>query len=717
MRKRPIMIRSTYPEGLYHRDDLHLSMQQMDAEISRLLRENHGVGILGGYYEPGLPLALVSELALQILGYDSIEAFQETTGGCMAALLPENGYTEEAFSALDGPAVIQVQGRCGPLWVRLVKENRLQLGGEPLWLASVCDMDALHRKEREILQITEEKRRHDVEQQTALERKNRELEAQKQELERSLEELQRSSEIISAISKIYWLLYRLDLESGTFEEISVGGDTHRLTGDRGYTAQRFPAACRQTVAKEYQEAALAFLDTSTLAERLKDRDDISQEYMTHTGNWHMGRFIVQKRNEQGRVVKVLYTIQVINEQKRQELEYEQRLARIAEEAQRANLSKSDFLRRMSHDIRTPINGIRGMIEIAEHCADDPEKQAQCRGKVWEASGYLLSLVNSVLDMNKLESGSVILANDPFDLPQLLDEVNAVAEMQAMEHGLHYACDRSRRHILHPHLIGSVPHLKQVLMNLASNAVKYNRPGGSVTVWCEELRCDGETAVFRFACTDTGIGISPDFQEHVFEPFAQEGRNDARTHYDGSGLGLSIAKALVQQMGGTIDFTSQVGVGTSFYVTLPLKVDHAPHAPVETEAAAPSDLTGIRVLLVEDNALNLEIAQFFLQQHGADVTVARNGQEAVEQFAASAPGGFDVILMDVMMPVMNGYEATQAIRAMERPDAKTVPILAMSANAFQDDIRRSREMGMNEHLAKPLSTEKLIAAICRHVRRK
>ena len=709
------MIKSSYQEGLYHLDGFDLSTGSTEDEIRLLLSQNHGVGILGGYYDRRLPRCMVSELTMQMLGYGSAEEFEKATGNCMAGLI-SGGWSEEEFSALDGACEMYLRGRGKDLRVRLVKHNAAPVSGRQLWLASVCDMDALYQKELQVTRITQEKRQQELAQQAKLEKANRKLERQKVALERALSAAELNNEVISAIGKIYWLIYRLDLVKGTFEEISVNESTHRPTGNRGRIVRHFPDACQKTVAPDYQERMLAFLDVSTLSERLRGREEISLEYQTATGNWHLGRFIVQKRGADGNVTAALYAIQIINEQKRQELEYEQRLANTAEEAQRANLSKTDFLRRMSHDIRTPINGIRGMIEIANHCPDDLKKQAECRLKIWEASGYLLSLISSVLDMNKLESGVVVLSDTSFDLRQLLDEVNTIAEMQAIEHGLHYAVDLEEQQLMHTALIGSPRHLKQVLMNLAGNAVKYNKENGSIRVWCKELSCDNDTAVFRFACIDTGIGMSPEFQAHAFEPFSQEGRNNARTRYDGSGLGLSIVKGLVEQMGGSIDFTSEEGVGTTFYVTLTFKLDSAPLPAAEPEDnEETADLSGVRILLAEDNDLNMEIALFFLERYGAQVLCARNGQEATELFSASSPGDIDLILMDVMMPVMNGYDATRTIRAMDRPDAAGIPIIAMSANAFQDDILKSRAAGMNEHLPKPLSTQKLLSTVRRYTK--
>ena len=711
------MINSGYQEGLYYRDNFHIATSEVEKPIRALLGENHGVGILGGHPGADFPIDLVSELTVRMLGYDSPEEFETATGNRMAGLVSNWEAVKTALSAPECTLEMYLKGKDKNLWVRIVKRNVTVQTGEKLWLASVCDMDALYQKGLLVNRMAVENRRQELSYQAELEATNAELEKQKQALELALAQSEHNNEVISAISKIYWLIYQLDLLTGTFEKISMSEGQHHVTGDRGNARSRFPDACRKTVAPDYVDAMLAFLDDKTLADRLSDREEISKTYHTVNGNWHLGRFIVQKRDRAGRAVKVLYTVQIINEQKRQELEYEKRLAGIAEEAQRANLSKTDFLRRMSHDIRTPINGIRGIIEIANHYADNLQKQQECRNKIWEASGYLLSLVNSVLDMNKLESGAVLLANDPFDLYQLLAEANAVAEMQATESGIRYVIDTEKQHIEHPYLIGSPSHIKQVLLNLASNAVKYNKENGTVTVYCQEVTERNGAAIFRFVCSDTGIGMSEEFQKRVFEPFSQEDQVNARTHYDGFGLGLSIVKGLVGQMGGNIDFVSKEGVGTTFVVTIPFRIAEAPEKAPEQAPIGFVDLHGTRILLAEDNDLNLEIAQFFLEQQGAGVTVAKNGKIATELFAASAPGEIDLILMDIMMPVMNGYAATEAIRNMDRPDAQTVPIIAMSANAFQDDIQKSLSVGMNDHLPKPLTTEKLLSTVAGFVQKK
>lgn len=394
---------------------------------------------------------------------------------------------------------------------------------------------------------------------------------------------------------------------------------------------------------------------------------------------------------------------------RQEREYQAQLKEAARRAESANRAKTEFLQRMSHDIRTPINGIQGMVEIGEYYKDDPEKQSECRRKIRESSRLLMELVNEVLDMGKLESGEIVLEERPFDLIALLDSVFILLEQSAAARGIRV--DRRPRKVQHTALLGSPVHLKRLLMNIYGNAVKYNKDNGSITALCRELRMEGDTAWFEFICADTGIGMSEAFQKHLFEPFTQE-HSTARSAYDGTGLGMSIAKALTDKMGGTIDFTSREGEGTTFRITLPFRIDSSGQMPQQETAPAVSDaLRGMRILLAEDNELNMEIAEFMLQSAGAEVTEAHDGREAVELFRMSPSGHFDVILMDVMMPVLDGYQATGIIRASDRPDAG-VPIIAMTANAFVEDRQRAREAGMTEHLAKPLDQAMLVRTLQR-----
>ena len=400
------------------------------------------------------------------------------------------------------------------------------------------------------------------------------------------------------------------------------------------------------------------------------------------------------------------------EQMEQEKIYQEKLIEEAEKAEHANRSKTIFLQRMSHDIRTPINGILGLVEIGDHYAQDMQKQAECRRKIHNSGKLLLDLVNEVLDMGKMESGEVFLEEVPFALPELIDEVADSFYRSAAEHNI--VLHKETPELSHPELVGSPLHLKRLLMNILSNAAKYNRENGEIWVRCREIRCEGQTAWIEFQCADTGIGMSEEFQKHIFEPFAQE-KIHARSSYGGTGLGMSISKSLVDAMGGTICFDSKQGVGTTFYITLPFRICDAPQAaePQETQAAV--SLSGMRLLLTEDNELNMEVAAFLLENSGAIVIKAWNGKEALDIFAASPRDSFDVILMDVMMPVMDGYEAAAAIRELPRADAQTTAIIAMTANAFAEDRQKAYESGMNEHLAKPLDKEKLLRTIAKYRR--
>lgn len=391
-------------------------------------------------------------------------------------------------------------------------------------------------------------------------------------------------------------------------------------------------------------------------------------------------------------------------------EYQARLKEEARRAESANVAKTEFLQRMSHDIRTPINGILGLVEIGEYFREDPEKQSECRRKIRDTSHLLLELVNEVLDMGKLESGEMVLEEIPFDLIPLLDAVGVPLEQTAKSRGIRM--EWQPREVQHTALVGSPIHLKRLLMNLVSNAVRYNKDNGSVTLSCRELETKGNTAWFEFTCADTGIGMSEEYQQHLFEPFTQE-HSTARSTYGGTGLGMPIAKSLVDKMGGEITFTSRLGEGTTFRVILPFRICQPGELPPQAaKAPAPDELQGMRLLLVEDNTLNMEIAAFMLESAGAELTKAQNGQEALDIFRESPAGFFDAILMDVMMPVMDGYQATRAIRALERPDAAAVPIVAMTAHAFADDRQRAYEAGMTAHLAKPLESAVLIRTLRR-----
>ena len=389
-----------------------------------------------------------------------------------------------------------------------------------------------------------------------------------------------------------------------------------------------------------------------------------------------------------------------------------RKARIAEEkakeaqqqAEKANSAKTDFLRHMSHDIRTPLNGIIGMINISERYYGNKEKLYECKEKVMESLDYLQSLLNNVLDIGKVESGTLQLEHKPFDLVAMLVKQISIVETNAKEYGISFEGGASMSTFHHRYFIGSEEYLNRLLMNLAGNAVKYNRRGGKVILYFNEISSDDKTAIFEFVCSDTGVGMSEEFQKHAFESYAREGK-ETTNGYSGAGLGLSIVKDIVDRMNGTIKPESKENVGTTFTVTIPLEIDHNAEKEQQKKEEKP-DLSGKRVLLVEDNELNREIAQMLLEDEKMIVTTAENGKEAVDIVSKSVPGRFDFIFMDIMMPVMDGLEATRQIRTLNRKDTKEIPIIAMTANAFQDDIRECIDAGMNAHIAKPIDSKKI-----------
>jgi signal transduction histidine kinase/CheY-like chemotaxis protein len=387
------------------------------------------------------------------------------------------------------------------------------------------------------------------------------------------------------------------------------------------------------------------------------------------------------------------------------------------EMQRTEEQRMKFLRQMSHDIRTPINGIRGMIRIANSAPEDLEKQETCRQKIWEASDLLIDLVNDVLDMGRLNSGEVKLEEKPFNMRELVESAVAVAEGAAQHRGIKINVEKLEGR--HWQLIGSPTQVSRVLNNIIGNAIKYNKDKGLINISCREL-AQGEQAgrtAFEFVCSDTGIGMDKEFQKQMYEQFTQENAVDELAHH-GTGLGLSIVKSLVEQMQGTIECESKRDEGTTFIITLPFQID--PKAVFESpkgsviEEMPEASLKGVSVLLVEDNQMNMEIAEFILEDMGIKTTEAWNGKEAVEIFSNSEPGTFDIILMDMMMPVMNGEEATRTIRKLERPDAKTIPIIAATANAFAEDIQAALSAGMNDHLAKPIDEKPLRQMIAKYV---
>lgn len=416
-------------------------------------------------------------------------------------------------------------------------------------------------------------------------------------------------------------------------------------------------------------------------------------------------FIMFEDEENGDVLGISYILDRTKHFNEKELNLAEQklLEEEKDKAVSANEMKSRFLSSISHDIRTPINGIQGMLRIADAFPTDMKKQGECREKMWIATNYLVSLVNNVLNMNHLENKSIDLKEQPFNLIDLLMSVTAMADIQTKAQGLHGIVDWKPGYITHRYLIGSAEGLSRILMNLNSNAIKYNKKGGSIYCRCKEVKCEGDTVWIELINADTGIGMSEEFLKHAFEAYSQA-NNTSLNSINGVGLGLSIVKQTVEMMGGTLEVESKLNEGTKYTILLPFKID--PNPQTETKPVKKISLKGVKALLVEDNDLNLEIAKFHLEQEDIEVFTAVNGQEAIEMFEKSEIGYYDIILMDIMMPIMNGLEATRRIRSMNRADAFAIPIIAMSANAFEQDIQESLEAGMNAHLVKPMDGKKI-----------
>ena len=521
-------------------------------------------------------------------------------------------------------------------------------------------------------------------------------------LKKALDEATKRSEIILAIATLYVTIVHVNVKERTYELLKGHDLVQKIFGQKGKIDDVMERLPTTFAAKEWREQYREFLDFDTLAERLRNTNFVSNEFMNINGEWRVSRFIVKSRDTQGNVVDVLYVVRDITEEKLRELMYQKQLKASMEDAQRANISKTAFLQRMSHDIRTPLNGIVGMIHIAEKHKNDVAKLREFRQKVLQSTDYLQKLINNVLDISKLESGSLMLEYKSFDLVELLSNNMTVVAMSAYENGVRFEGGVEANTIRHRYLIGSPVHLSRVLMNLASNAIKYNHFHGTVNVHCEELSDDGNMAVFKFVCSDTGLGMSEEFQKHAFDVFAQEGKQSTTT-FSGSGLGLSIVKDIIELMGGMIELESKENVGSTFTVTVPFKIDHlVENNDSQKDSCSQSmELSGKRVLLVEDNAINMEIAHAILEEEHRKITEAKNGKEALEIFQNSKLNEYDVIIMDVMMPVMDGLEATKAIRMLEREDAKRIPIIAMTANAFEEDRKACLDAGMDEHIGKPI----------------
>lgn len=536
-----------------------------------------------------------------------------------------------------------------------------------------------------------------------------------EQLQKALDEAKLSNEIIEAIARSYQYISRIDISKDWFEEISNRAAENMNYKKSGEVSSENRNTCKMFVAEEYQEAFLKFTDITTLPVRMKNEETIVMEYQMKDGNWHKLRFIEKKRDKDGNLTHVLCAIRSISDVKKKEQELLQQVA----EARKDAALKSRFLSNMSHDIRTPINGIIGMTELADRYPDNPEIQKKCREKLVESARHLVSMVNDILDMNKLETEQFVENDIPFNLAAVLNRVNTDQQMQAGKKKIDYVVDWEKSELNHMYLTGNPVYIEKLLTVITDNAVKFTKPGGNVSVWCREISEDDERAVYEFGCSDNGIGMSEEFAGHAFEMFSQENKT-SRTRYEGTGLGLAIAKKITERLGGTIKIKSKKGCGTTVIMTIPFKtgvqnlMQYTEN--VNTESTEDIPLEGLHALIAEDNELNLEIAKFMLEEKGICVECAADGKEAFEKFKESEPGYYDVIFMDIMMPYMNGWDATRKIRTLQRPDADKIPIIAMSANAFAEDIINSHISGMNWHLTKPVDADKLMTALKECIRK-
>lgn len=856
------MRRIYYGEGLFLNEQYQIFSEHLEKEFQVLLMENHGVGIIGGYYEDGLPICMVSELSLEMLGYQSIEEFEEHTGKMLMRIIcPSSNetFSEEKFEKWSGMMEMHMYTARGErFWVRSVKHEHTSYDGRALWLISICNMQELFEAECAIVEANQK-----------LEDANKQIRAQldtfanginggymisredkqfsiayvSQNVARNqgytVEEFLDScmgsalgnvyppdrSEVLFALThqlkrkdsysmkyrvickdgSVKWvfdsgkrgkdrdgnpviqslimdindseqmnMMYRqerrqyrdaithdceysfsVDLTSGYLEdsfEMKNGENPIRLLGLR--LPVRFDDYLERvkTVLKSVYTDGWALEDVTTAnllqCYQMGIRKCEYDYWDIHQNKYVRATVLMSAREENGHICAIIVG-RDISKQIREVENYhkemqmansrlecqKKELEQAYQEANLANSAKSDFLARMSHDIRTLINGILGLIEMSDRYPNDVEKLKENREKERGAVKQLLMLVNDVLDMSKLESGEVELIEEPFNLNEQMKHCLELIEMQAYKREVRIV-NRTPEGLRNADVIGSATYVNRILTNILSNSVKYNRIGGQIFIAMEELaqvefagREESRKIWVRFLIEDTGIGMSEEFQQKMFEPFTQE--NDAsgeRTHA-GTGLGMAIVKKLTEKMGGTIEVHSRKHMGSVFDVRIPFVID--PNGGEEQKEAGEQANAGIRgkkLLLVEDNELNQEIARFMLTEAGAEVDSVWNGAEAVEivreslgrteleKWRREKSGKYDAILMDVMMPVMNGYEASREIRKLEKKAGIHTPIIAMTANAFVEDIVRCREAGMDEHIAKPLEVEKLITVLAKYVKK-
>lgn len=540
--------------------------------------------------------------------------------------------------------------------------------------------------------------------------------ADRQALKDALVNSEKERQMLNALCINYTAAYCCDLKNDSMKLVKQKGFSHcaqerQNMKDPLCYSEWIHYAYENFVIKETAPDYLEVFNADNLMQHLQTAESLVYRHRTLPNGVGMEYFettVVPLYSDE-HCFRVIMGYRPIDDIVAEEKKRQRQLEKALQTARRANRSKTDFLRRMSHDIRTPLNGIIGLLEIDEAHFDNIDLIRSNHEKMMISANHLLSLINDVLQMSKMEDGSIELARESIDLLYLTKDIVTIVVDRALEAGIRWNYERGKTVISYRYIYGSPVHLRQIFLNIYSNCIKYNRHGGTITTIVDALRDRDGICRYRWTISDTGVGMSQEFLSHIFEPFSQE-KNDARSIYQDTGLGMSIVKNLVDLMGGTIAVTSKEGVGSTFVITLPFEIAPTPSDAPSPEAHPPRGIKGLHLLLAEDNELNAEIAAMLLQDQGAKITVVSDGAQAVEAFQANPAGTFDAILMDVMMPVLDGIEATKQIRSQDHPDASTIPIIAMTANAFREDEQKCLAAGMNAHLAKPLQMKKVIETI-------
>lgn len=513
-----------------------------------------------------------------------------------------------------------------------------------------------------------------------------------------------------SMSSVYASCYYINIAKRSFYTILRNGNSIDVLGKTGDAEKRFSDYCNNSVEENFRQSVKDFLSFSTLEKRLHENDVISIEYKVKYTGWCRCSFIAVTRDISGQCRSVLLAVQIIDEEKKKELDYRHMLKEAVDNANRANRAKSDFLSRMSHDMRTPMNAIIGMAQIANMHVHDTEKVLECLKTISTSGRYLMEMINEVLDMNKIELGQLDLQEDEADLQEIINNITYM--LQDSVRDKHHELIVDTGNIEHKRVIVDEIKLQQALMNFMTNAIKYTPDGGVIKFLVSELPSDIlQTGYYEFIVEDNGIGIADEFIQQIFEPFSRA--EDTRTNkIEGSGLGMTISDNIISKMNGNIDIKSRINEGSKFTITIPLKYvcgdDEEYTGDKESDVIniTKKDFKGYRVLLAEDNDINAEIAWEILNMAGFEVDIVNNGLEALTRFENSSDDYYDMIMMDIQMPKMNGYEAAAAIRALVREDAGKIPIIAMTANAMPEDIQAAKNAGMDEHIVKPIDIARM-----------